>query len=329
VVQPIGFDPSYARGAVSVSDTGVLAYRLGIAERRQLVWVDRGGKISAEVGAVDDAAIASPELTRDGRRIAVLRTVDGNGDVWLIDTTRGVPSRFTVDARLDGYPIWTADGRRVVYTGYRDGGFNLLEQPTTGAEAAVVRQTGLKIPMDVSSDQRFLLYAMQVPETGVDLWVEPLTSKAAPFPVVQTRFDEMCGQFSPDGRWIAYQSNVSGRMEVYVRPFAAHGSQHQVSSTGGSQPRWHPNGRELFYVAPNGYLMSVGVRATATHDAFESSAPTQLFVTRLATGANILPAVGSKQQYDVAPDGRFLMNVSVGPVPAITVAMNWQGPLKQ
>ena len=180
-------------------------------------------------------------------------------------------------------------------------------------------------------DGRFLLYATQHPKTGPDLWALPLAGERKPFPVVQTPFDETAGQFSPDGRWVAYQSNESGPAQIYVRPFPGPGGQWQVSTAGGSQPRWRPDGKELFYVAPDARLMAVSIAVGADRQTLEAGAPVPLFRTRLASGSNIPGGVMSRPQYAVASDGRFLMNVAVegATAPPITVVLNWDAALKK
>ena len=151
-----------------------------------------------------------------------------------------------------------------------------------------------------------------------------------PFPVMQTPFDETAGQFSPDGRWVAYQSNESRPVQIYVRPFPGPGGPWQVSTAGGSQPRWRPDGKELFYVAPDGRLMAVPI-AVGADPTLEAGAPVPLFRTRLASGASIASSGCSKPQYAVAPDGRFLMNMTVEEATAspITVVLNWDVALKK
>jgi len=330
VTQSVGWDATMVRGALAASSTGVLAYRTGLAVRRQLAWVDRTGTVRGIVGPADENAPAGPELSPDGRRAAIFRTVEGNTDVWLLDVARGVPSRFTFEDHVDFFPVWSPDGQRIVFGSNRNGTYDFFEKSASGVgeEKPLLGQL-TALPMAISSDGRFLLYGAQVPKTGVDLWALPLTGDRKPFPVVLTPFDEMAGQFSPDGRWVAYQSNESGRVEVYVRPFPGPGGQSQVSQAGGTQARWRPDGKELFYVAPDSRLMAVGV--TPDGQSIDAGPPVPLFVTRLATGMNVYPAVGTKPQYAVAPDGRFLMNMPVegSTAPPITVVLNWEAALKK
>jgi hypothetical protein len=160
----------------------------------------------------------------------------------------------------------------------------------------------------------------------LDLWALPLAGERKPFPIVQTQFDERQGQFSPDGRWMAYVSNETGSDEIYIRPFPGPGGKWQVSTIGGTDPRWRRDGQELFYVAPDGKLMAVPIQVTADTHILSPGTPVALFPTRFATGANIaLGSLLSRPQYAVAADGRFLMNVTAEdttPSP-ITLVLNW------
>jgi Tol biopolymer transport system component len=362
VAQGVGLDPGVARGTFAVSSTGVLAHRASGGERRQLVWVDRAGTMRGTVGLPDENALGNPELSPDGQRVAVQRAVEGNVDLWMIEVGRGVPSRFTFDASAEGDPVWSPDGRRVGFRSSRNAFMDLFEKLASGAadEQPLLETAEPKAPVAWSPDGSLLLYATQDPKTGTDLWALPVPgvrpstnapqqargalseSKAAgraepaeerkPFPVVQTPFDEAAGQFSPDGQWVAYESNESGPREVYVQPFPGPGRKWQVSMAGGNQPRWRPDGKELFYVAPDGRLMAVPVAVGADTQTLEAGAPMPLFATRLASGSGISGVViSSKPQYAVARDGRFLMNVAVegATAPPITVVLNWQEEVKQ
>jgi dipeptidyl aminopeptidase/acylaminoacyl peptidase len=327
VVGPVGFDTSIDRGAFAVSENGVLAYRTGIAERRQLIWVDRAGKVLGSFGPADDAGMAAPELSVDGQSVAVFRTMIGNSDIWLL-RQENVLSRFTFRDDLDMNPVWSADGQRIYFTTVNPDTTIAITQKAANGDTDGVQLTqssAIQIPLDISRDGQLLLYSTQVPKTGVDLWALPLAGDHKPFVVVQTEFDEMAGQISPDGHWVAYQSNASGRMEVYVRSFPGAGSQMQVSASGGSQVRWRPDGTELYFVAADGHMMASATRAAADGRNFQFEPAKPLFQVRLAHGANVPPAVATKQQYAVSSDGRFLINAQVegSPFPPITVAVNW------
>jgi dipeptidyl aminopeptidase/acylaminoacyl peptidase len=202
----------------------------------------------------------------------------------------------------------------------------------TADEQPVLVTSQGKVPLDWSRDGRFLLYSTQDPKTGSDIWVLPMVGERKPFAVLQSGSDEIEGVFSPDGRWLAYASDESGRFEIYVRTFPESGGTLQVSAAGGVQPRWRHDGGELFYVAPDGRLMAVPIRMAANTHALEVGSPVPLFPTRLATGVNIaIAGFQARAQYVVAPDGRFLMNIAADePVTLpITIVHNWTVGLKK
>jgi Tol biopolymer transport system component len=245
-----------------------------------------------------------------------------------------VASRFTFDVAIENAPVWSPDGSRIAFRSNRKGVNDLFEKPASGAvdEQPLLVTPQAKSPLDWSRDGRFLLYSVQDPKTGSDLWALPLTGERKPFAVVQTAFDEIEGQLSPDGRWLAYASNESGRYDIYVRTFPESGGKWQVSVAGGAQPRWRRDGHELFYVAPDGRLMVVPVGLVADTRALDAGPPVPLFPTRLATGVNIATAgFMARAQYAVAADGRFLMNVAADDAVTspITIVQNWAALLKK
>jgi serine/threonine protein kinase/Tol biopolymer transport system component len=339
VAQGIFENVANFRAGFSVSAAGLLAHRSGGgAAQHQLVWLDRTGKVLGTIGPPDENATTSFSLSRDGRRVANARQVQGNYDVWLTDVARGVPTRFTFDPAGDLSPVWSPDDTRVVFRSLNRNGFgasDLFVKPANGAtdERPLLVTPQAKIALDWSSDGRFLLYANQDPRTQSDLWALPLTGDAKPVPIVHTAFDETQGQFSPDGRWVAYTSNQSGsRDEVYVVPFPEAGGKWQVSTEGGSQPRWRRDGKELFYVAADAKLMAVPISVAPQSRALTAGTPVALFPTHLARGAGIsLTGYGSRALYEVTADGRFLMNVHIDvdhPAP-ITIVQNWVAALKK
>jgi Tol biopolymer transport system component len=333
VAQNVGADTTIERGAFTVSGTGVLAHRPGGSQRRQLAWVDRAGRTVAAVGGLDDSALANPALAPDGQRVAVSRAVQANTDVWLLDA-RGVLSRFTFDSSIDSTPVWSADGRRLVFRSNRNGAFDLFEKAASGAadEQPLLVTPENKAPQDVSPDGRTLLYTVLTQKTGTDLWALPLDGDKKPYPVLQSAFEEMDAQFSPDGHWIAYESNQSGRSEIFVRPLLQSRGQWQVSTAGGTQPRWRADGKELFYVARDGRLMATPIAATADGQALTPGASVSLFAVRLASGTNVTVAsFAGRPQYAVARDGRFLVNLAVDAevTPPIAIVLNWDAPFRK
>ena len=227
LVQPIGFDSLLVRGAMlAVSQSGVLAHRTGIAERRQLMWVDRAGKSQGTVGPPDDHAMASPEL------IARWTPESPFFGRWTATPMSGCsrplevfPAGSHLIRKWTGFQSGLQTSNGFLFATNVKGHYGIFERQVTGAgdDRRLVHSTDLNVPlpMDVSPDGRFLLFAVKALKSGIDLWAEPLTGHGASLPVAQSSFDEIAGQFSPDGKWVAYQSNASGRLEVYVTPFPA------------------------------------------------------------------------------------------------------------
>ncbi len=227
VATPVNAVPG-RRGAFSVSRNGLLAHRAGAAGRRQLTWFDRGGKVVGTMGPPDENPFASPELAPDGRRVAIARIFQRNADVILLDAPAAGWTRLTFDPSAENYPVWAPDGSRLVFA-LRPGGpdryaefTHFFEKPSNGSGDARLLFTTPDShrvwPADWSRDGRVLLYHNQDPKTDTDLWALPLAGDRTPFPVVQTPFRENEGQFSPDGRWIAYRSNKSGRTKSTCKP---------------------------------------------------------------------------------------------------------------
>jgi dipeptidyl aminopeptidase/acylaminoacyl peptidase len=333
VAQAVATDDGSFHSAFSMSEQGVLAHRAGAGSKRQLVWLDRTGQMLGGIGSPDENAIANPELALDGQRIALQRTVQGNNDVWLLEADRGVPNRFTFDASLDSSPILSPDGSQLVFRSTRNGSYDLFQKPASGMvdEQPLLITSENENPLDWSQDGRFLLYSTQNQKTASDIWALPMMGERKPSAILQSTFDEIQGQFSPDGRWLAYASNESGRYEIYVRTFPEAGGKWQVSGAGGVQPRWRRDGRELFYVAPDTRLMAVTLRLAPDAELLEAGAPVALFPGPLATGGNIANlGFLARAQYAVASDGRFLMNMAAdnAVTSPITVVHNWTAGLK-
>jgi serine/threonine protein kinase len=323
VADPVGADAFSAAIGVSVSAAGPMLYRAGAASRRQLTWFDRSGKALGTLGTPDDNNLIAPAVSPDGQRVAVHRNLQGNNDVWLIDAVR--TSRFTVDPGSDGFPLWSPDGSRIAFRSNRKGHFDLYVKASSGAggEDLLVESPRVKTPNDWSRDGRYLLYTVtDDPKTGFDQWVLPLEGDRKPFPFLNAIWDEQNGQFSPDGRWVAYQSNESGRHEIYVRPFPGPGGQMLVSTAGGISPRWSPDGKELYYIAPDATLMAAPMIVKGA--TIEPGTPAPLFRSRIWGGGTDLY---QREQYDVARrDGRFLINVTTDDTVTapITLLQNWK-----
>jgi len=323
----------------SASSNGVLAYRsdeTSSVVNNRLIWYDRQGKVLGVAG--EPGQYGDVSLSPDNTRVAVARrdplAADKSGrnrniDLWLDEFTRGISTRFTFDPATETSPVWSPDGSSVAFVSNRDGFFDLYRKPSSGAgnEEVVLKSSESKSPYDWSPDGRYLLYAARSRGTSLDLWVLPLAGdNRKPWLYLKTEFDEDSGQFSPDGRFVAYNSNESGKNEIYVQPFPApSGGKWRVSNEGGTQPRWRRDGKEMFYVSKDAKLMAVEV---SLNPVFKAGIPKALFPVSYN---------GSSNEYDVATDGqRFLVN-SIFPgtepgspaSPHLTVVLNWQAGLKK
>ena len=308
------------RSAVfSVSENGILAYQSGgdFGRTSQLVWVDRAGKQIEMVGAPGD--YMEPRLSHDGRRVAVaVRDSQGNEDIWLYELSRRVATRFTFDPADEGFPAWSPDDSKIVFSSTRTLPESLYEKPSDGTgKEELLYKSDLRIEADAwSPDGRFILLEAFDPKTVWDLWALSVSDRKA-IPVVQSEAGDFLGDFSPDGRWIVYTSNESKRPEIYVQRFPEPGGKWQVSNAGGRGPVWSRDGKEIFYVALDGKLMAVTVRVTAS--GFQADISTALFQTHLKGGP--------LREYDVSPDGRrFLMNLAAEReenTAPITLVQNW------
>ena len=329
---PIGEDVAVSgtlvQSAVSASATGAIVYRTGAwVGRRRLVWVDRSGKVLGGPAHGDLDGVSNPWLSPDGRRLALHATTNGNVDIWLLDISRGVFSRFTSDPLPDALPVWSPDGRHIVFTALRGGTPDLYVRAADGSgeEKPLLALPGAERASDWSRDGRMLLFKATDSASGAsDIWAFPFADPKKAFLVVNGPADNRDAQFSPDARWIAYQSDESGRPEIYLQPFPGPGGKERVSTAGGTQVRWRPDGQELFYVDAENALTAVPIRLPSAGGALTIGAPTRLFAANLVQAGLAV----ARQQYVVSPDGqRFLMNtIDDPPGPSqITLLLNWNG----
>ncbi|MEQ1731200.1 MAG: hypothetical protein ABL982_22755, partial [Vicinamibacterales bacterium] len=313
---------------------------------RQLTWFDRSGKV---LGLVEQPGqYESVVLSPDGTRLAFDRIDSkartGTEDLWVHEFARNTTTRLTFDPARDQYPVWSPDGSRLAWSSTRDGARNLYQKGANGAgtDEALLKSSDPKFAADWSPDGRFLLYSVfRGAPAKAEIWALPLTGddRKPTLYLQQTGFNVERARFSPDGRFVAYTSDASGRNEVYVQPFpAATGGKWQVSQGGGSRPRWRRDGKELFYIsASNVMAVTVGTTAgttAATTPTFTAGVPKVLFAAPFWGGAE--GAVNPASRYDVTADGqKFLINTvpqadtTTAPPAPITMVLNWTEGLRR
>jgi len=308
-----------------VSRDGTLVYVQGGAQASgmTLAWRDRQGR--DEPIAAPPRAYTHPRVSPDGTRIA-LDVRDQDLDIWIWDTPKQTLSRFTFDQGLDENAVWTPDGKRIAYSSFRAGTASVYWQAAdgTGVAERLSPETNSQVPWAFNSDGQSLVIRDTDLKTGVDLAILTVDGKRVT-PLIQQPSYQGNADLSPDGKWIAYQSNQSGRNEIYVHPFPSVGAgRWQISTDGGTRPVWARNGRELFYLDETSRLVAVPVQAGAT---FNSGSPATLFE---------LPSTptATARTYDVAPDGRFLVinfpkNDKTSNAPTLNVVLNWTDELER
>jgi eukaryotic-like serine/threonine-protein kinase len=323
-------------GGFSVSENGVLTYRTGptVSMNFQFAWFDRMGKLVEAFGAL--GGYRGVDVSPDGKRIAVHRHDSNGGDIWLFESARReTMSRFTFDATQDNSsPIWSPDGSRIAFGSQRNGKWGIYQKSAngTGGEELLVESDLPMVPMCWSPDGKFIVYTLRDPKTGFDVWILPLGDKK-PVAFLQSSFNERDPQISPNGKWIAYTSNETGRDEIYVRPFPAGEGKWQISSKGGYYSKWRRDGKELFYLETSTSPRNmISVKVNTAGPTFEYGDPAVLFDSLFVNAGHGSPY----QAFAVSPDGqRFLIprpdsRDEQGTASApITVVLNWTAGLKK
>jgi dipeptidyl aminopeptidase/acylaminoacyl peptidase len=315
-----------SRAYFSISPSGVMAFRSGADVSRYGLY-DRTGR---SVSSLAVAGVAELALSPDGSKLAFGRQTGPNRDIWLLDIARGVTSRFTTNPEGGNAPIWSPDGKYIVYSSFSSPTSKIFRKLSSGAanEELLYSSSSLSFASDWSRDGRFLIYSWQSTKGPWELWLLPDPGGPSgvqrnPIPYLRTRFNTRQGNFSPDSKWVAYTSDESGRPEAYVRPFPAaneKNGQIQISSTGAEQPRWRQDGKELFFFSFDNRLAAVDI---SLNPEARAGIPHALF--------GVSPAVISPvlYRYDVTRDGKNFVTLGYGTESdqnPIMVILNWQSP---
>jgi eukaryotic-like serine/threonine-protein kinase len=324
VAEEVGLDIIRGFANFSVSDNGMLTYMSGGTDGQMFLF-DRDGKSLGALGPTGN--YSNVYLSPDEKRVAASITdlQSGARDVWLLDIARNAPTRFTFDPAEDSIPIWSPDGSLIAFVSDREGTGNLYVKSanSAGKEELLLKTTERKFLHDWSRDGKFIAYSSLNTSTNIDLWALPMTGDKKPFPLLQSPFVEDHARFSPDGYFIAYSSNETGRYEVYVQTFPPSGGKWVISRDGGAQPRWRRDGKEIFFIAPDRKLMAADVKLAGSN--FEVSVPKPLFQTQIA---GPIP----RNRYDVFGNGqRFLIITprQENNLTPITVVANWTAGLQR
>jgi len=312
-------------GIFSVSNTGTLVYREGNGVQSQLTWIDRQGNPAGTIG--DPGDYAFPAVSPRGDRVAVGMGPQASRNIAILDVARGTTTPFTFDPARDDFPVWSPDGKNIVFMSDRGGQSDLYIKPSDGSgmEQIFFKSNEQKIPERWSKDGRYFLFTSFGPTTAQDIWALPVPGEAKPVALINTKFIETQPRLSADGRWLAYFTLDGSVPQIYVTPFApgdgsGSGAKYLISKGGGTRPLWGPDGKELFYLALNLQVMAVDID---TSKGFQSGTPHRLFTAS---------PLATQDGWDIDPSGkRFVMAAPPGTARAIpfTVVLNWAAGLKK
>jgi Tol biopolymer transport system component/predicted Ser/Thr protein kinase len=332
VAEHVGRSSAF-QSAVAASLTGIIAYAGTIAQNGRLTWFGRSGNALGSAGPEGDYADFRLSPNEKSLAASLVDAKSGIVDVWMTDLARGSNTRVTRGGLLGASAIWSPDGTRLVFRALRGGFIEFYQKSAAGGgneesvlaaeteHAAQIHSINL-IPTDWSPDGQHIVFSSPEVASGNDLWLLPLTGDRKPFKFLASPAEEMHGNFSPDGRFVAYTSNESGRFEVYVQTFPLSDRKWQVSTNGGYEPRWRADGREIYYLSEDRKLMAVSVGPGPSF-----AVPQPLFQTRVPAGVT-----ANRTHYVPSRDGqRFLVNTQTSdpsPTP-ITVVLNWTAGLKK
>ena len=324
VFENVWYEPvTWGSRGVTASQDNLLAYTEG-TNLSQLLWFDRTGKQVGSISSPDQYAQV-PAFSPDGNRFA-MRVVDGGfSHLWLYSTSTGERSRMTFSPSNDSNPRWSPEGTRIIYNSNRTGSYKLYLRDAGGGgnDQLLYQSKNWCISEDWSPNGEYIIFSEVDPNTKYDLWILPLNEPNKAFPFVKTDANESNAKFSPDGKWIAYSSDESGRPEVYVQSFRRElAGKWQASTNGGFTPKWSRDGKELFYLSSNNQVMSSEVKLSTT---FEINVPRALFSIHPYAIPRIGLGTGS-EAFEPAPDGRrFAVHAPLrSSPPNITIVLNWQ-----
>jgi len=327
VVPRVGSSTWQSHSLFAASE-GLLVYAPAFAATGQLVWFDRNGK---QIGSLGDPGLyLEPRISPDGGKVAidVLDVAKNTSEIWIYDVSTGVGSKFVFGAWSDFFPVWSPAGDRLIFASDRKAKgvrWDLWTKALDGSgEEIFVESPDQRFPEDWSRDGRFLsFYAIPVQgKRNIQVWILTAGGDRRASPFATEALEQWDSRFSPDGHWVAYQSNESGRFEVYVRPFPGPGGKWHVSTAGGGHPRWNKDGRELYYLSLDNKIMAVPVNLGAS---FRAGSPVELFAVHPTSNPN-------SSVYDVTADGqRFLVN-TVGSdegSPPLSLVVHWPALLEK
>jgi Tol biopolymer transport system component/tRNA A-37 threonylcarbamoyl transferase component Bud32 len=320
------------RGILTASANGELLYQHGAAGGgSQLVWYDASGK-QGEPVLPETAGYYQPTLSPDASKLAFVLENNGIGDIWVLDLARHTKTRITFGPLYSDWPIWWPDGKSIVFSYGPSGNVDSLYRQNadgTGSKEKLLETPGIiELPFSVSPDGRYIAYMRRDPKSsaGLDIWALPMfpdkSGEQKPFPVIATNFQDVAPSFSPDGKWLAYANNETGRFEVYIQPFPSGAGRWQVSTAGGTRPNWRKDSRELFFFSTDQQVMAVDVNQEGA--SLHLGTPHALFKAPTVTSPS--------GPYTVSADGKkFVMNTVLPQsiTEPLTLITNWPADLKQ